>query len=134
MQAGRCAGWRVHHSVGCRVAGSVREQSVSLIVPPQPQPHNHTVVSELSFAMAASHDGTECGNLHVGPVCVLYVSTHLLNPNVELWFSMSWKKEKNNSIFSGALLLNVSVISLDQIVFKVCVYVSSGLSFLFLYN
>lgn len=63
--------------MGCRVAGNVREQSVSLIVPPQPQPHNCTVVSEPSFAMAASHDGTECGNLHAGPVCVLYVSMHL---------------------------------------------------------
>lgn len=99
MTVRHCAGWplcrwRVHRSVGWRVAGSVREQSVSLIVPPQPQAHNRTVVSEPSFAMAASHDGTECGNLHAGPVRVcarahvhaLYVSTHfvLLNPKVEL--------------------------------------------------
>lgn len=78
--------------MGCRVAGSVREQSVSLIVPPQPQPHNCTVVSELSFAMAASHDGTECGNLHAGPVCVCVcaVCCHTF----ELWFSISWKKKE----------------------------------------
>lgn len=42
--------------------------------PTSPSEHNHTVMSEPSFAMAASHDGTECGNLHAPCVCVCCMS------------------------------------------------------------
>lgn len=86
--------------MGCKVAGSVTEQSVSLIVPPQP--NNRTVVSEPCFAMAASHDGTECGNLHAGCVCVLYVSTHLCCSIQMLNFGLAChaKKKGKEIVFS----------------------------------
>lgn len=39
--------------------------------PTSPSEHNQTVMSEPSFAMAASHDSTECGNLHAPCVCCM---------------------------------------------------------------
>lgn len=53
--------------------------------PTSPSEHNHTVMSEPSFAMAASHDSTECGNLHAPSLCVCVVYQLELALHHPLW-------------------------------------------------